>query len=73
MELEQMIICLLADARAIQEEMETWMDAWLEGIMDGRGEMEACLERKKPTPEEMANAAAHPKAGATRAHKMGPL
>jgi hypothetical protein len=48
------------------------MDAWLEGIKDDRGAAQACLERKKPTPE-MANVAAHPDAsnGWTRVETIG--
>jgi hypothetical protein len=71
MDMEQMIARLLTEIRATQEEMK----AWIEGIKDGRGATEACLERKTPTPEEMANAAAHPEAsnGATRVETIGEL
>jgi hypothetical protein len=37
----------------------SWMGAWLEGTKDCRRATEASLEKKEPTPEEMANVAAH--------------
>ena len=52
--------------KASQERMEALMGVSI-------GAMEAYLERKKPTPEETANATAHPKGsnGATREKTIG--
>jgi hypothetical protein len=36
------------------------MDAWLKRTNDYRGATEVRLERRKPTPQEMANVTAHP-------------
>jgi hypothetical protein len=54
---------ILEGLLAIQEKIDVLiarLDARLEGTKDCQRVTEACLERKKPTPEDMANIVARP-------------
>jgi hypothetical protein len=50
---------LIVTMYACQERMEAKMNAWREGTKSCLQNMEGCLERKEPTPVEMAKVPAH--------------
>lgn len=66
---------IIAKMDAYQERMQAKMDGWLEDMKAWRKKTTACLERKDPTPVDMANVAAHHEDtnGATREETVGQL